>query len=170
MTIEEFNANIRNVKSPRKHTIINSVGLNEFIQQYKGDINKHDARKIIKSLCNIYSDYLATGEAIKLPQQIGNIEIRHFDSYVKLQNGKVKTNRCIDWKKTIELWYNDTEAKENKTLIRTEDKKIFRVFYNKAMAKYNNKVFIKFIPNRTLKQKIKKNIQNNILIDSFKLS
>jgi hypothetical protein len=101
---------------------------------------------------------------------MGSLELRSNPTYVKFENGKIKTNRVIDWNATLKLWFKDKEAKNRKQLVRTENKKIFSVFYNKGKAKYNNKVFFEFIPNRTVKQTIKENINNGIITDTFLLS
>jgi hypothetical protein len=70
---------------------------------------------------------------------MGQLEVRKYDTYVKLMDGKLRTNRKIDWQATLQLWYEDEEAKENKVLIKSEDKEVFKIFYNKMIANYNNK-------------------------------
>lgn len=172
MTEQEFIKNIKKVNRSRTHKIMNSVGVEEFIQHYV-KIDRNTPTSIVRQIVKLTNQYLANnlsqGIEIKLPQQMGALELRCNDSYVKFENGKLKTNRMIDWNKTLQLWFNDTEARINKQLVRLENKKIFSVFYNRYKAKYNNKVFYEFIPNRTLKQAIKNNINNGIVTDSFHL-
>ena len=69
---------------------------------------------------------------------MGGLELRSNNTYVKFKNGKLKTNRMIDWNATLKLWYNDKEAKHKKQLVRLENKKIFSVFYNRGKAKFTN--------------------------------
>jgi len=53
-------------------------------------------------------------------------------------------------------------------LIRNESKEIFRVYYNKGTALYNNKSFFDFYINRDIKSILRDKI-NNKEIDAFKL-
>lgn len=173
MTSEEFIAYTKKVTGPRKHQIKNSVGSEDFIYHY---LKQHKElpvpiiRSIIKQINLELQDCLSNGVEIKLPRSMGALELRSIDSYVKFKNGKIKTNRPIDWNATLQLWYKYPETKQQKKLVRTESKKIFQIFYNKGKAKYTNKVFFEFIPNRTLKQKIKENIQNGLIKDTFILN
>lgn len=170
MTQDDFLKSIKKVNASRKHKITKSVGINDFLKQYDSNLTNIQIRQIIKRINELQSEQLALGRSIIFPQQMGKLEIRKFDSFVKFENGELKTNRAIDWNKTLQLWFNDEEAKKNKTFVRTEDKKIFKIFYCRSSAKYNNKVFYEFKPNRTLKNKIKNNIRNGVLTDSFYIS
>lgn len=172
MTEAEFSAAIRNVKQPRHHKIKDSIGVSTFANAYykvNKDIPISTIRTIIKRVNELVSDEVANGHLIKLPLMMGQLELRHVDTYVKFVDGKLKTNRPIDWKATLKLWYSDEQCKEQKILIRQENTKIFQFFYNKGKARYANQIFYQFIPNRTLKQKIKNNIQEGIIKDTFKL-
>lgn len=170
MTEQEFIADIKNVTKPRNHSIKNSIGVEDFVYQYlkcNKKLPSSTIRSIIKTINQELANELSKGREIKFPRQMGSLEIRQNDTYVKLKDGKLKTNRMIDWNATLKLWYNDKEAKNKKQLVRLENKKIFSVFYNRGKAKYNNQVFYEFIPNRALKQKIKENIQSGIITDTF---
>lgn len=171
MTEQEFIADIKNVTKPRNHTIKNSIGVEDFVYYYLKENKKLSSstiRSIIKSINCELAKELSEGKEIKFPKQMGSLEVRSNDTYVKFQDGKLKTNRMVDWNATLKLWYNDKEAKNKKQLVRLENKKIFSVFYNRGKAKYNNQIFYEFIPNRALKQKIKENIQSGIITDTFK--
>lgn len=49
-----------------------------------------------------------------------------------------------------------------------EEKEIFKIYYNRQLANYNNKTFYEFNVNRELKKKLKQAIKENN-IDAFKL-
>lgn len=166
---EEFIKQIKKVSSSRKHKISNSIGINDFISKYKCDsLDSKQIRTIIKRTNELISDAIANGYTIYLPHQMGALDIRNYSTFVKFdENSNLQTNRPIDWNKTLKLWFSNEEAKRNKTFVRTENKKIFRVFYCKSKAKYNNKSFYEFITCRTLKNKIKNNIKEGTLKDSF---
>lgn len=170
MTEQQFIADIKNVTKSRNHSIKNSVGVEDFLYEYlkeNKDISSSTIRSIIKNINLELANSLSSGEEIKFPRQMGGLELRSNDTYVKFKNGKLKTNRMIDWNATLKLWYNDKEAKHKKQLVRLENKKIFSVFYNRGKAKFTNQVFYEFIPNRALKQKIKENIQLGNISDTF---
>jgi hypothetical protein len=99
---------------------------------------------------------------------MGQLEVRKFNPYVKFEGGKLRTNRGVDWKATLTLWNEDKEAKENKLLVRTEDKEAFIIFYNKMIANYKNKSLYKFKPNRELAIRIRK-AGNEGIIDAYKI-
>lgn len=170
MTEQQFIAEIKNVTKSRNHSIKNSVGVEDFLYEYlkeNKDISSSTIRGIIKNINLELANSLSFGEEIKFPRQMGSLELRSNDTYVIFKDGKLKTNRMIDWNATLKLWYNDKEAKHKKQLVRLENKKIFSVFYNRGKAKFTNQVFYEFIPNRALKQKIKENIQLGNILDTF---
>ena len=105
---------------------------------------------------------------IIFPYRLGRLELRKIESKIKFDGNKVKTNLPIDWDKTLKFWYEDEEAYKNKTLIKAKEKEIFRIYYNKNIADFINKSFYTFKLNRTLKLKLKHNIQE-CNIDAFKM-
>ena len=107
------------------------------------------------------------GNSITLPNRMGRLELRKYDSKVAFKEGKLVTNLPIDWDRTLKLWYEDKESYDNKTLVKMEEKEIFKVYYNKSTAEYNNKSFYQFNINREIKQRLKYNIRRGI-IDAFK--
>ena len=170
MTEQQFIADIKNVTKSRNHSIKNSIGIEDFLYEYlkeNKDISSTTIRSIIKNVNLELANNLSFGQEIKFPRQMGSLELRSNNTYVKFKNGKLKTNRMIDWNATLKLWYKDKEAKHKKQLVRLENKKIFSVCYNRGKAKFTNQVFYEFVPNRALKQKIKENIQLGNISDTF---
>ena len=53
--------------------------------------------------------------------------------------------------------------------LQVEEKEIFKVYYNKQLADYNNQVFYEFNVNRELKKRLKQRIKEGKL-DAFKLN
>lgn len=53
-------------------------------------------------------------------------------------------------------------------LVKVGKKEVFKVFYNKGKANYNNKSFYEFEVNRDLKRRLKQRIKEG-LIDAFKI-
>lgn len=174
--LEEFIAKTKKVKGPRKHKITNSYGIYDgykFYRKYKPKEKKYYITEsqyftITRKINNLLAELLANGNEIILPCHMGTLEIRKTGTYIRLENNKIKTNLPIDWNKTLQLWFEDPEAYKNKTIIRCEEKEMFKIFYNRYNATYNNKSYYTFTPNRSLKGQLKISVRNGL--DAFKLS
>lgn len=110
--------------------------------------------------------FLVEGE-IPLPYQMGSIELRKHKPRIKIENNKLITDLPVDWKKTLQLWEEDEEAKETKLLVRLNTPMVYKVSYIKRKAKYKNKVFYHFRPMRDFKRALVPKIKYKEL-DAFK--
>lgn len=170
----DFIKNIKRVSEPRKHTIKNSYGVYDgykFYRKTKPKESKYVLTEsqyfsIIRGINNILAECLTKGDDITLPLRFGRLEVRKKDARIQIVNGKVVSNLPIDWDKTLKLWYEDIESFHNKTLVRVEEKEIFKLYYNKNNAEYSNKSFYQMNFNRELKKKLKYNIKDGNL-DAF---
>ena len=99
---------------------------------------------------------------------MGTIELRKRPVVYDIKSGKLKVSAPIDWDRTLKLWYEDEEAYKEKTLVKVEEKEIFKVYYNKQLADYSNQVFYEFNVNRELKKRLKQRIKEG-KIDAFKI-
>ena len=91
---------------------------------------------------------------------MGGIGIRKMDATVTLEEGKLKTNRAIDWQSTLKLWYEDKESFDSKTLVRCVADEKFKFIYARKKANYANKMYYEFTPTRSLKLRLKEIINN----------
>ena len=175
--MDEFRRKILKINGPRKHKINNSFGVYNAYKLIRKNkwfnigkpISEHDFYKIVRTVNNKLADLLSKGHDINLPCQMGRLEIRKYDARITLQGDKVATNLPIDWDRTLKLWSEDEEAYQKRTLIKMEEKEIFKVYYNRGKANYTNKGFFAFDVNRELKKKLKKNIKEG-LVDAYKLN
>lgn len=176
MTYEEFKSEVQHLSSPRKHKVTNSIGVYsayKWIRKNKWlnigrPLTEHEFYSIIRKVNDYLADSFLHGNDIKLPHRMGRIELRKYDVRVSFDGEKVKTNLPIDWNRTLKLWYEDEEAYENKTLVKVEEKEIFKVYYNRQLADYNNQSFYEFNVNRELKKRLKQRIKEGKL-DAFKI-
>ena len=174
MNYNEFRATTLKLKGKKNFKITNSYGTKEAWRWLKKNkwlnigqpITEHDFGVIIKSINLFLQDQLLQGHDIDLPMNMGRIELRKFKTHIKVGQEGIKTNMVVDWKKTLELWNEDIEAKNSKTLVRIEAKEIFKFYYNRKRAKYTNKTFYEFTPTRSLKKRLSDKIKNNE-IDAF---
>lgn len=176
MVFDDFRKDVLKVCGKRQHSIKNSIGVRDAFKwcrknkifQTQKNVTEKDFYKIIRTVNNIIAQEVINGNDVKLPQRMGQLEVRKYDTYVKLLDGKIKTNRGIDWNATLRLWFEDEDAKENKILLKVEDEEVFKIFYNKMIANYNNKSLYQFKPNRELVIAVKKAGKDG-LIDAYKI-
>ena len=174
MSYEEFKKSIQHTDS-RVHKVTNSIGVYDaykWIRTHKWlnigrPLTEHKFYSIIRGINNYLADSFLMGQDIKFPHRMGQLELRKYDARFNIVNGKIKTNLPIDWDRTLKLWYEDEEAYKERTLVKMEEKEIFRIYYNKQLADYQNMVFYEFKVNRELKKGIKQRIKNGLL-DAFK--
>lgn len=95
---------------------------------------------------------------------MGRLELRkeYRGVYIN-EDGTMNITYPVDWKATLKLWFEDEEARNNKTLIRRTDQWVYRIYHDKWDATFNNKMFYDFTLNRYIKQKLKNNINKGII-------
>lgn len=174
MEYSNFRDKVKNVKNKRKHKVHNSYGTKDAFFYYR-KIRPKDSKyvlsdieylKIIRLVNNVLRDYLIAGDDVILPERMGRLEVKKRANKIDIKNGKVVTNKPVNWNETLKLWYEEPECFKNKTLVREEDNETFRIYYDKNKALYNNKSFYQFSANRQLKLGLKNNIKLN-KIDAF---
>ena len=124
-------------------------------------INEHTFYVLQRTVNMRFMQLLLQNFRIELPRRLGAIEIVKSPRKVELDaEGKLKTNRAIDWESTMQLWFEDPEAKEKKTLVRFDDTSLYKVIYRKKDAIYSNKSFYEFRLNSEGKRAIKNIVAN----------
>ena len=158
----------------RNHKVTGSLGVYDaykYIRKNKWfdigrPLKEGEFYKIIRGVNNLLAAELIKGNQINLPHRLGTLEIRKRPTRVAIVDGKLVTNLPIDWDATLKLWYEDRKAYDDRTLVRIENEEVFKVYYNKKDANYNNKSFYEFRPNVELKKELSQNIKKGI-IDAF---
>lgn len=171
-----FKSSIQKLSDTRIHKVNNSLGVYDAYKWIRKNkwlnigkpLTEHEFYSIIRKVNSYLADELVKGNDIKLPNRMGRLELRKYEARITFDGEKVKTNLPIDWDKTLKLWYEDEESYKNKTLIKMEEKEIFKVYYNKHLADYNNQVFYEFNINRDIKKRLKQRIKEG-KIDAFRL-
>ena len=174
MTQNEFKNTIKKVQGKREHKVTGSIGVYDIYKIIRKNkwfnigrpLKEHEFYSIIRSINNYLADNLVNGNDIIFPYEMGKLELRKIDITPRIVDGKLVINKPIDWDRTLKLWYEDNEAFKQRTLVKVENNDLFKIFYNKNRAKFNNKCFYEFQVNRDIKQRLKKNIKLN-RIDAF---
>lgn len=170
----DFKKKILKFSDNRKSKIKGSLGVYDAYKWVRKNkwldigkpITEHEFYSIIRRVNQYLALNLINGIDVKLPNKMGILELRKYDSSIRIINGKIKTNLPVNWDRTLKLWYEDEEAYKNKTLVKMEEKEIFKIHYNKLRANYNNKSFYDFKVNRELKKRLKNSIKEG-KIDAF---
>lgn len=173
---KEFKKNILKVDGPRKHKVTNSIGVYSAYKHIRKNkwfdigrpLTEHEFYTIIRQVNNYLANNLMCGQEVVFPHSLGRLELRKYETIIKMKNGKLYTNLPTDWSATIKLWYEDEEAYKNKTLVKMEEKEtFFRVNYSKRYAYFNNRAFYAFNANRNIKREIQNKVKNGEL-EAFK--
>lgn len=172
--MDYFRRKILKIDEHRVHKVRNSYGIYDGYKYYRR--NKPKEHKYIltesqyffitRRVNKLLGELLINGEDITLPYRLGRLEIRKYEAKITTDGKKIKTNLPIDWDRTLKLWYEDKESYKNKTLIKVEEKEIYKIYYNRIIAEYKNKSFFQFNVNRELKKELKQNIKKG-KIDAF---
>lgn len=122
-------------------------------------VKEHEFYSIIREVNKLLAEEIANGNTVIFPYRMGKLELRKSERGVSLVDGKLKITYPVNWDETIRLWFEDKEARKNKTLLRNEEDYVYHVKYCKHDANYENKSFYQFTLNRFIKQELKKNIE-----------
>lgn len=121
-------------------------------------VTEHEFYSIVRSINNLLAEEVANGNTVAFPSRMGKLELRKFQRGVSLVDGKLRITYPVNWEETLKLWFEDEEAKKNKTLLRNESDFVYHVRYDKFDATYENKSFYQFALNRFIKKKLKDKI------------
>ena len=150
---------IKKVKGKRIHRMNADYGIADAYKFYKnagGPLPEKTYKQIIKKVHKYYSDNLCDGKEVIFPKKMGVIDVvfRKPKLY-RDDSGKIQNNYPVDWKRTLELWAEDNDAREKRILVKDPQNKVYRVYYHKKLALYTNKSHFGFKPCRTVKLALK---------------
>lgn len=174
MDYNEFKTRVQKKHSKSTYKIRSSWGVYDAYKDIRKEkwfnigrpVKEKEFYAIIRSMNNILADKIANGETIVFPARMGKIELRKMEKGATIVNGKLRVTYPVNWEETIRLWFEDEEARKNKTLLRDENKYVYRTKYGKYNATYENKIFYQFVLNKKIKKALKENINKGI-IDSL---
>ena len=165
--MDEFRRKVLKVDHSRNHKVKNSIGVYDIYKHIRKNkwydigrpITEHQFYTIIREVNNVLADNLLKGNDIVFPNKMGRLEIRKFEPIIRFEDNKLTVRLPIDWDRTLKLWLEDEEAYKERTLVKMEEKEIFKVCYNKTRANFPNKGFYQLQINRDLKIALKKKIK-----------
>lgn len=175
ITLKEFKKQHKKVSDKRNHKIINSLGIRQaflFVQRNKwfdiGQVLKESQfQQIVRQVNTLLAYEIMEGNEVVFPQKMGSIELRTLQARPTIEDGKLRISYPVNWDETLKLWYEDSEAYNNKILVYFDNPKGFKLVYNRAKANYNNKSFYQFSVNRDIKCIINRRIKQGKISDAF---
>ena len=152
----------------REYKITNSWGVYDAYKAIRKNhwydigrpLKEQEFYAIIRKVNKLLAENIVNGETVILPASMGKLELRKYPKGVKFVDGKLKNTYPIDWKSTNQLWEEDEEEHQKKTLLRYESPMVYRVRYCKEDATYENKIFYQFRLHQKVRQRLKENIIN----------
>lgn len=167
-TFEEYLKEAKNVHGDRKHKITGSQNTIAGFHYYR-KIRPKEPRfvlkdyqylSIIREMNNLVADYLVENKSIRLPSGFGKLEIVKIETKSWItDDGKFKTGKIVDMHNTFKLWYEDEEARINKTKIRFDEDYIFRIKYPMRNRIYEHHRYFSIQFNRELRHKLTRAIR-----------
>lgn len=132
--------------------------------------NKWTALKGLKCPSDLYGkvidnvnlqivEYLLDGHEVEFPYQMGSIRLISTPAKLEMVNGKLVNNYRVDWKKTLECWYNDPSMEKQRKVIKRISKSICSIEYSKLKARYRGKSYYMFRANRSLVRTVGKRLE-----------
>lgn len=167
MEYKEFRNKLLKTEAPKKAKINNSWGVYDAYKAIRKHqwydigrpLKEHEFYAIIRGINDLFAEEIANGKEMVFPGRMGKLELRKVQRGVSIVDGKLRNTYPINWDETIRLWYEDEEARKNKTLLRNESDYMYFVKYNKFGTIYENQSFYEFTLNRFIKKALKKNIE-----------
>lgn len=130
------------VKRPATHEVRNSYGAWYYYRKFKcpygQKISYQDFSAILKLMNTKLAEQLIETGDVVFPNEMGGLYVRVSERKLRLEDGKIK-GLAVSWAQTISLWLSDEEARENKTLVREENRTLAKVHFRRARARFLHK-------------------------------
>ena len=158
--MDDFRRKVLKLNESRVHKVKASNGVYDaykWIRKHKWvnigkPLKEHEFYSVIRKVNKYFAEELINGNDVTLPCHMGRLELRKIMSRTEIKDGKLKTNLPVDWDKTLRLWHTDSKSFNDRTLVRAEEKQVFKIYYNRQKGNFNNKSFYEFIINRDIKK------------------
>lgn len=168
-TFEEFR--LRTTDKKRHFRVKHSWGVYDYYKYYRKNRPKEKAYILtekqfyafFRRVNQLLAEEFIRTQYLEFPYSMGKLELLQQKNKSYFVNGKVKTNRAIDWYATLKLWYEDKECYEKKVLVYGDGPTGLKLKYTKEGAAYPNRSFYEFIINRFLARKAAKSFNNQLL-------
>jgi len=150
----------RNIRGGKASpNIKGGYGKADFYKYYRangGTLNRDPFACIIRA-CNaaLVEELIEYAEDYTLPYSLGRISFRKRKNKAYISKDGIKSTALVDWKKTMELWATNPQAKRTKVRIKYSNMATGRYSFRISMFKrlFKNKEYFAFRFKRGLKRK-----------------
>ena len=157
LTFEQFRRAVT-TRSPRGATKVrNSWGVYDYYKYYR--VHRPNEHKyvleesaffaIIRKVNKLIVEEICRTGFFQFPHRMGGIKILRKPIKAYFHNGVARSNRAVDWDKTLEFWYNNEEAYKNRDVIYRNDTEKVKAMYVRSIAIFKNKIWYNFSLCRT---------------------
>lgn len=123
-------------------------------------------RAILDNMGKALWEELFTTGSVTLPFRLVSFTITKYMPRSTIQNGKLSVCRPVDWKATRELWENDEEARENRTILRRTDPVFFKL--RSGCGRWtHNFCYFQFYPNNTYVRELYRRVNKGLITDAI---
>lgn len=143
-TVDEILKRKEKRKSAASITATNTDMCKETSRRLGGKFSPSDISKIMTLMGEyIFQDIINTGD-YKCPFGLGKMMLRKQKCKVQMRDGKIWTNKPVDWKRTLALWAEDPNARELRKRVHFDVKDVFSLRYKKNDAYFKYSYFTNF--------------------------
>jgi hypothetical protein len=166
-TFTEFTNRISRSNKNHKAKVTGSAGVYDLYKLLRKNhwynigrpLKEKEFYSIIRGVNRLMADEIANGKTIQFPQRMGALELRKYKVGATLVDGKLRVTYPPDWSETLKLWYEDEEARKNKTILRNNNPYVYYIRFLRDMAIFDNKHFYMFQTNTFIKKALSENIK-----------
>lgn len=115
---------------------------------------------VVNAMNEMLVEKLLEGYSVEFPYQMGVLQLISYEPSIKNKEGKLINSYPVDWKKTLECWYEDREMMEKKMVIKRIQKRVVHIQYSKEKAKFKFRKYYNFRLNRSLAKLLGKRATN----------
>lgn len=158
-TFEEFKQSI--INKERHFKVQNSWGVYDYFKYYrrtkpagsKWVLTDGQFYRLFRGVNKLLAQELEKTGHLSLPYNMGELFVLQKKTRSFIVNGKVRTNRYVDWDETLKLWYEDDDARKRKCLIYKDVPQKSVIKFSKKAAMFSNKSYYEFTINRFLRNR-----------------
>jgi len=116
--------------------------------------------QIVSEVNRILSEKLLEGHMIEFPYQMGELVLNKLPTKVYFdENDEIKNTYGVNWKRTLEYWYENPEAAGTHIPLKWVQKHRYFIRYYKRDAHFRNRFFYTFRTSKSLLKRLGKMIQ-----------
>ena len=154
LSSQEYDTLIRKAGQIHEYGVNHSYGIRDYYRAYrkqiKNEVTEQLYSKIIDEVVQAMIDELKKDAYVVLPLGFGFLSTTYLKNRVRIVDSKLKVNGIIDWYKTIKMWYDDEEARNNKQVIYKEKTCNKIAKYSKSGKVFKNKQYLKLVIKRSV--------------------